>query len=75
MAKEKEQITVLQKVEIRFPAHEVEHILKCWVDHQMPGAPKPKDFSKMEVRFDGGDGILYQATVYYEPSAEPRERS
>lgn len=68
VTKEKDRMTIRQQVEITFPAEDVEHIIRCWVDHNMAAhVPKPKDLSKIEVRFSTGEDTVYSARVTYEP--------
>lgn len=70
-----ERVEIRERVEVRLPRKDVEHIVRCWIDHTMGGVPKPKDFKEIEVRFHTydcgeGDGLL-AAVVTYTP--QPRD--
>lgn len=72
-----EKIEVRERVDVKLPRKEVEHIIRCWIDHTMGGIPKPQNFNDIEVRFecyaldDAGGDTLISATVTYAPA--PRE--
>lgn len=70
-----EKVQIRERVEIEFPRKEVEHMIRCWVDHMMASAPKPQDLASIEIRFhaysvdDGcGSDNLISATAIYTPA-------
>lgn len=81
------RVSVKSRTEVTLSAAEVEHALRCWIDHGGAAGrvPKPMNFSNIQVYMEmngygsdldtpvfGGATLIYEPLSAVEPTVEPK---